>query len=165
MNKYLKFASVVAVVIVVALASVSTAFAQGPTPPRDGTNGRGPLAGNGVLAEYADLMHAPVAKALGLTLDEYNAALAAGKTPLLLAQEKGVDAAVVLDAMKAGREAALKQAVADGVITQEQADWIAGHAMGAGRVANGTSRSMMGRGNRVGGFGGYNGTCPFTTMP
>jgi len=162
MNKHLKFASVVAVVIVVALASVSTAFAQGPTPPRNGANGRGPMAADGVLAEYADLMHAPVAKALGLTLDEYNAAIAAGKTPFLLAQEKGIDAAIVLDAMQAGREAALKQAVADGAITQEQADWIAGHAMGAGRAAG---RSMMGRGNRAGNFGGYNGTCPFTTTP
>jgi hypothetical protein len=164
MNKYLKFASLVAVVVVVALASASAVFAQGPTPPRDGTNGRGPLAGNGVLAEYADLMHAPVAKALGLTLDEFDAALADGKTPLLLAQEKGVDVAVVLDALQAGREAALKQAVADGVITQEQADWIAGHAMGAGRAGS-MGRSMMGRGSRVGGFGGYNGTCPFTTTP
>ena len=170
MNKLVKFASVGLIVAVVALTGATAALAQTPTPPGNGS---------GILAEYSDLVHAPIAQALGLTLDEFEAAVASGKTAFQIAQEKGVDFATVQAAMQAGREAALKQAVADGALTQEQADWMLSHQMGMGRAGGMNGRSMAGRGGRmtlapalrsgasagVGGFSGYNGTCPFTTIP
>jgi hypothetical protein len=169
MNKYVKLVGIVAVVAALALVSATAAFAQTPTPPAGsqpvmgrGFGGRGPGAGSGFLAVDQDAMHAAIAEALGISVEELDAALAEGKTLYILAQELGVDFADVQAAMQAAHEAALAQAVADGLISQEQADWILSHrAQMGGAVANGSG--SMGRGARSGGFGGNAGECPYTT--
>lgn len=175
MNKYLKIASVVAVVAVVALVGAAVAFAQTPTPPTGGFGPgsmmgggrRGPMAGGqGFMAEYQAVMHAKIAEALGLTADEFNAALAEGKTPYVIAQEKGIDFATVQAAMQAAHAEVLQQAVADGKLTQEQANWMLSRQaqMGAQRANGGFAGPLgqMGRGARI---GGYSGNCPYTTTP
>ena len=73
------------------------------------------------LAGYLD-PNALLAGALGMTLDELEAAHADGETMSSLMVRKGLDAAAVRDGVMAAHEAALAEAVADGVITQEQAD-------------------------------------------
>lgn len=73
------------------------------------------------LASYLD-RNALLAQALGMTLDELEAAYADGETMSSLMTQKGLDAAAVRDGVMAARKAALAEAVADGVITQEQAD-------------------------------------------
>ncbi len=83
------------------------------------TGGPGPhRPGHGILADYKDTIDAKVAAVLGMTLSDYQAALASGKTPRQLADEKGVDRATLHAAMDAGRAEAIAQALKDGKITQ-----------------------------------------------
>lgn len=72
-----------------------------------------------------------VAAALGMTVDELEAARADGKTLADLAAEQGMDMSAIRTAVQAGREAVIAQALNDGTITQEQADWLLSHP-GAG---------------------------------
>jgi hypothetical protein len=160
MKKYWKFATIVTVLVaVVALASATAIYAQGPA-----NNGSAGQAANNsstavntsgldlMVVDEAD-MHAAIADALGMSLDEFEAAIAAGETPATLALELGIDMNVIQEAMDAAHEAALEQAVADGLITQEQADWILSQR---GGVA-GQSGSMQGTqsSTREAGSGSY----------
>jgi formaldehyde-activating enzyme involved in methanogenesis len=63
-----------------------------------------------------------LAKALGMTVEDLQAAYKEGKTLTDLLSEKGLDAATVRDKVQEAYTEALAQAVKDGVITQEQAD-------------------------------------------
>jgi hypothetical protein len=63
-----------------------------------------------------------VADALGITDEELRTALASGQTIAELAAAEGVDVQVVIDAMLAEVEQRLDDKVADGRITQEDAD-------------------------------------------
>jgi hypothetical protein len=112
---------VVAALGLSAFLGVRPATAQTETP-RVALEGRGP--GGGVLEPYEDIIHEKIAAALGISLEEFEAAREAGATLHDLAQKYGVDFDVVREAMLEGRAEAIKQAVADGVITQEQADWM-----------------------------------------
>jgi len=71
-----------------------------------------------------------LAQALGMTVEELQAAYKEGKSLSDLLSEKGLDAVTVRENMQAAREAALAKAVADGVITQEQADELANRGLG-----------------------------------
>ena len=115
-------------------------------------------------------MHAAIAEALGISVEELEAALAAGETPATLALALGVDYAEVQAAMDAVYAAAVAQAVADGLITQEQADWLLSHQGGQnGQQGNGGSGSTgdssgqprRGAGGSAG--SGYDGDCPTVT--
>jgi hypothetical protein len=68
------------------------------------------------------------AQALGMTTDELTTALKGGKTLEQVAQDKGVDFAKVQAAMQAARDSELRtriqQALDDGTITQEHANWL-----------------------------------------
>jgi hypothetical protein len=68
------------------------------------------------------------AKVLGMTVDEVTTALQSGKTLQDLADEAGVDIEDVHAAIQAVHAAELReritQAVDDGTITQENADWL-----------------------------------------
>jgi lambda repressor-like predicted transcriptional regulator len=69
------------------------------------------------------------AEALGLTPDELFAELHdAGKTLAEIAEEQGVDVEAVQDALNANRSESMKQAiqqaVEEGRLSQEQADWL-----------------------------------------
>lgn len=61
------------------------------------------------------------AQKLDMTVDEVRAAMEAGKTIEQLAQEKGIDPQVILDAVIAARKARLDALVAEGRLTEEQA--------------------------------------------
>jgi hypothetical protein len=90
---------------------------------------RGGAYGGGWMAEYRDEMHAAVAEALGLSVEELDEAMAEGQTMWQIAEEQGIDPEDIRDAMQAVREDIINQAVEDGVLTQEQADWMLGRAM------------------------------------
>jgi hypothetical protein len=62
------------------------------------------------------------AEATGLTVEEVVAALQEGQTFAQIAEAQGVDPQAIVDVFLAERKAALDQAVADGRLTQEQAD-------------------------------------------
>ena len=73
------------------------------------------------LQSYLD-RHALLVEALDMTPEELQDAFADGETVQTLMEAKGLDVETVQDRVEAAFEAALTQAVTDGVITQEQAD-------------------------------------------
>ena len=74
-----------------------------------------------------EAMQTAVANALGVSVDELEAMKAEGKRLPQIAEELGVEMSAVREAVQAARAEALQQAVADGKITQEQADWLLEH--------------------------------------
>lgn len=98
-----------------------------------------------------------LAKALGMTVEDLEAAYAEGKNLSTLMQEKGLDAATVREKLQTAYNEALAQAVEDGVITQEQADEMQGRGFG---MLPGDR--MMPFGDRDGfrGHGGFKGGVP-----
>src|SRR5574341_260649 len=86
--------------------------------------------GYGPMAEYHDLMVETLAGELGLTADELQAEFEAGKTIWQIAEAQGLSDEELLAAMSAAREVMVNQALEDGAITQEQADWMLSHDIG-----------------------------------
>jgi hypothetical protein len=133
-----------AVVVILALGVFTgAAAAQGNQPP--GT-------GQGTLHEY---MEQALADKLGLTLDQLEEQYAAGVPLAQIALDNGVAEIDLPTYMQEVRTAALKAAVADRVITQEQADRMLQRMMTRNfNGSNGTGTCPMGgmRGQE-GGFG------------
>ncbi len=71
-----------------------------------------------------------LADALGLTRDQLNAELAAGRTLALVAEAQGVSQDQLGAALEKSVKAGLDTAVADSVVTQAQADWMQSHMAG-----------------------------------
>jgi hypothetical protein len=108
----------------VALAQTDTPPAQAtPTTPQLGYWGRGFGFGGGSIATFDE-----IAKALNLTPTQLFEELHSGKTLSEIAEAQGVDLQKVQDTIKASQVQAMKdaiaQAVEDGKMTQEQADWL-----------------------------------------
>ena len=145
MKKTLLVALVLAAVAGLSVAGV--AYAQGTQPPQ-ASYGPGMMGGFG--GGYGPL-HTYVAEAfatkLGLMVDEVNTRLAAGESMYQIALAEGIADADIPALLAEVHQTALSQAVADGVITQEQADWMQSHAFGRGGYGQG-----MGAGQ--GSFGG-----------
>jgi hypothetical protein len=108
--------------LVVGVIGATSAYAQSST----GTllHGRGPGGGRGLGLVGLQV----AAEALDMTTDELITALQSGKTLEELADEAGVELQDVQDAIQAAREVEMRerieQAVADGTMTQEKADWL-----------------------------------------
>jgi hypothetical protein len=101
---------------------------------RGSTRGFGPgmMGGNGLqVGREAGVMHdymiSAFAKAIGLSADGVNTRLANGETPREIALSQGTSDADFPALVEQVRQAALDQAVADGVITQAQADLMLEH--------------------------------------
>jgi len=142
MKKFFIGLAVVAVVAGAALAVTSAASAQDPVPgmpgfgrgPRGGQYGGGmhggQMPGQGFLSEY---MHAAMADALGISEADFESRLENGEHFYEIAADLGFDADAIQALHIQARETALAQALADGVITQEQVDSMQGHgACGGG---------------------------------
>ncbi len=129
---------VLALVTILGVVSVGAAFAQTDTPPAQATPttpgqpdagkpGRGFGLGFGFRGGDAATFDA-VAKALNLTPTQLFEQLHSGKTLSEIATAQGVDLSAVQAAVNASQVQAMKdkiaQAVKDGTITQEQADWL-----------------------------------------
>ncbi|MCW5865173.1 MAG: hypothetical protein KIT52_18945 [Anaerolineae bacterium] len=117
------------------------------------------------LSSYID-HEALVAEALGLSVDELEAALAGGQSLSDLMTAQGLTAETLQTALQTAYEAAIARAVADGVITQAQADAYLSaspnfglfgghHGFGGGRGGHGHG----------GGFSRPDDTDPDTTTP
>ncbi len=108
--------------LVIGVIGATSAYAQSPTSTFP--HGRGPGDGRGL----GQVELAAAAEALGMTTDEVSSALQSGKTLEQLADEAGVDLQDVQDAIQAAHEtelrARIEQAVSDGTMTQEKADWL-----------------------------------------
>jgi hypothetical protein len=115
--------------LAVGVYGTTTVFADDEVPPfpfgERGPGGPGGPRGGHILDGAA--LEA-VAGALDMSTDELSAELQAGKTLQELADAAGVDIQEVHDALQAVRETDMReritQAVADGTMTQEKADWL-----------------------------------------
>jgi hypothetical protein len=147
-----------AALLVVGVVGATSAYAQEPANMLQ--HGRGP-GGGGRGFGLGDAELEAAAKVLGMTADEVSSALQSGQTLQDLATEKGVAIEDVQAAIQAVRveemRANIAQAVADGTMTQEKADWL----------LEGLDKGFMGGGNGFGrGFGGgmrgqgFGGECP-----
>jgi hypothetical protein len=110
--------------LVVGVLAATNVYAQGAST--DLFHGRGPGGGRGPRLGAAELEAA--AKVLNMTTDELTAALEGGKTLEQVAEDAGVDFADVQEAIQAVHATEMRtriqQAVEDGTITQENADWL-----------------------------------------
>lgn len=96
-----------------------------------------------------------LAEKLGLTSDELYAEVNSGKTIAQVAEEKGVSRTDLVAALETAHQTSLAQAVADGYLTQEQADSILTQMAGRYEwmIDNmGTGYGMMGGQYGVGGM-------------
>ena len=121
-KKWLLIGGLMITLLAVGAIGATDAIAQGLTDvPLHG--GRGP-GGCGL----SDAALEAAAKALGMTTDEVTTALQSGQTLKDLAEEAGVDIEDIRAAIQAVRETELRerieQAVENGAITQEHADWL-----------------------------------------
>lgn len=85
--------------------------------------GRGGMLGGATGSLHTYMLDA-IAPALDLTRAELDEKLAAGQTLYEVALAQGLTQTEFVDAMQAARAEALAQAVADGGLTQAQADWM-----------------------------------------
>ncbi len=153
----------IAAIVVLAIAALGAGFvfAQTPTPQwgygmmgGNGGYGAGMMNGVDVNAMHQwmyttgarsvhNIVWGGLAETLGLTQDELNAELASGKTLAQIAEAKGVTQDELAAALETSAKAGLDKAVADGVLTQEQADsmlnymggnygWMISHMSAAG---------------------------------
>ena len=134
------------VVTVLAGVGVSSVYAQSSSQPL--AHGRGPGGGGGLSLTGLQV----AAEKLGMTTDELIAALQSGKTLEEIAQEKGVDYADIQSAIQQERQTELRdrieQAVSDGTISQEKADWLL-EGLDKGFIGSGSGGDMF--------FGGRHG--------
>lgn len=131
MRTALKGMLVVGLVAAVAMAGAVAASAQGEGPgpgygegPRGQMPPRGPRTNGGLLSEYSDILHEAIADALGITETAFEQAIEGGETPFSLAREYDVDFAQLHEVMIEARAEMIEQALADEVITEEQAEWL-----------------------------------------
>ena len=118
-KRFMILAGAALAVVLLGAAVAMPAFAQEPTPPGTcdcGGSGRGHGGMLDILAEVLDM-----------TPEEIRVELEAGKTIAEIAAEQGVELAELVGALIAPREEALAQAVDNGRLTQEQADWLLEH--------------------------------------
>ena len=165
MSKFVKTLGVVALVAAITVVGLG-AFAYYRTAAAADSraamlHGGGPGGGFGQAGLEA------AAKALGMTVDDLTSRLRAGDTLADLAQEKGVDLQTVQDAVKAANvaaaKAAIEQAVTDGNMTRDKADWLL-QGLDKGYWGPGADGFGFGmRGPR--GFGGFGGPHDFGPRP
>jgi hypothetical protein len=177
MLKKLVLIGAVLMVALLALGAAGLAYAQEPQPTEPVPFGQGFSRGGGMMGRGGGMMgrwnqgangqYGPMheymvgsmSDALGMTVEELNAELAAGKTMWQVAEAKGLSLEETQSLMLDARKAAFEKMVADGVITQEQADWMLSRMQG-----------MRGQGGAQGGCpmqggGGRWGTPPTQTNP
>ena len=164
---------------VVTLVGVTAVSAQGPVTPdtvpgsgqRYGQTAGGNGGGLGIMAVDEADMHAALADALGMSVAEFEAAIANGETLAALALAQGVDLADLQAVMDTVHANAAQDAVANGLVTQEQVDWMQSHRGGQagqggqGRMGQGAAGTgNMTRGGQRG-AGGNGGDCIYNTAP
>ncbi len=150
-------------VLALVLGSASQVFAQTETPQASAGAGyangygmgRGGARGGAAMGQTTmahsqdgilhDAMIEVYADKLGLSVDDLNAKLASGETLADIAFAAGLTADEFTALKAEARTAAIDQAVVDGTLTQEQADWMktrSGGSMRGGFGARGTGLGL-----------------------
>lgn len=138
--------TVVALVVLLALGTVGVAFAQ--SPDRDGDGISCPMAGG--VRGGAGLLHeemiAALAPRLELRAEELQSRIADGETVWHIARDQGRSDDEITTLMQDARQEALDAAVANGDLTEEQAERMdqmrrnIGSRLGLGRGGRGLGR-------------------------
>lgn len=181
MKRILSFGLAFLLVFTVGLGLVGAVAAQGPDETVAPEAGTGLGRAWGHVRMGAGVVSEAISDLLGLTEDEIHALRLEGKTLAEIAEGEGVTAEALTTAILAEKTALIDQAVTDGDLTQEQADWMiakakamvpfqltnpfAGGRMGGefgGRMGRGMSRGGM-RGGGAFGDGGFGRVCPNVT--
>jgi len=146
------------VVLALGVLGVGAAFAQSGQPPY----GSMMIGGRGYGAMH-DYVEQTLAAKLGLTENQVEDQLAAGKPMYQIALDGGIKQEDLANFMNEVHKDAFAKAVKDGVMTQEQADWMLqrtqnmyqnGYGAGNCPMHNGQGGGGFGTGTRRGG-GGY----------
>ena len=133
------------VVLALVVLGVGVAFAQGLTPYA----GNGPMVQNGGGWMH-DYVEQALAVKLGLTEEQVEDELAAGKPMYQIALDNGIQQEALMDFMNGVHRDAFAAAVKDGVVTQEQADWMLQRMQRRGGYGAGNCPMQNGQG---GGYG------------
>lgn len=136
------------------LTVAGSAYAQNPTPPAPGYGpgyGSGMMGGgygygrgmmmrgvrnSGAYGPMHDAMQNALAAGLDLTREELDARIAAGETPAQIAAAQGLSQEEFATIFANARKTAMDKAVADGYLTQQQADWMLTRMAGRGYAGN-----------------------------
>jgi hypothetical protein len=166
MNKFVK-SFVILAVIAIAFGSAGAVFAQTETPEdefsastlrynnlssRSGRGGNGTMLRDTLTDTQDGLLHdemiAAYSEALGISVDELNARLEAGETMAEIAISTGLTVEAFQEIMLEVRAIVLDQAVIDGLMTEEQAEWLKTRGAGLGNLsgARRSSQRMYNRG-------------------
>lgn len=141
MKKTILIVSVIVLaLLVVGAVGVGVAYAQSGQPPV----GRGMMQGGG-YGPIHDYIERALADRLGLTEAQIEEQYAAGKSMYQIALDNGIAEADVATFLTEVHTAAFDAAVADGVMTREQADFMLQRMQGSG-YGNGTGTCPMGNG-------------------
>lgn len=131
-----------------------------PTVPYGPMHGRGGMMG-GWMMDGKTMLNV-VADTLGLTIDELLAKLNQGISIAELAEERGIDVETLIRSVSEAHAQALQEAVDEGWMTQDQADWMQGNM--AAMIATHVNQAWTGgfgpgagRGYGPGGCHGYTG--------
>ena len=167
MKKFILIAGVIGLAVLT-LGVVSPVFAQEDTPPpttgyghgygmMGGRNGYGGMRGAWQGEEhgpYHEYMLEVFSEVLGLTVDQIESRLDSGETMWQIAAAEDLSSQEFAGLMLQARQAMLDQAVADGLLSQEQADFMAsrwtsrGAGAGFGNCSGYGSQSGLSRGPR-----------------
>ncbi len=130
------------VVVALVVLGVGVAFAQGSAP----------YAGNGPIAQNGGWMHTYVEQALaaklGLTEKQVEEQLTAGKSMYQIALDNGIKQEAITEFMNQFHTDAFAKAVKDGVVTQEQADWMLQQMQSRGGYGTGNCPMQNGQGTQ-----------------
>jgi len=125
-KKLMTIAGVALVVVLLGAVVAVSAFAHEPIPVSEASHGCH-SRGFGFRSGFWAVFDA-AAEALGLSPEQLFAELHSGKSLADIAEAQGVELEDVRDAMRAARAEAMKQAiqqaVEEGRLTQEKADWL-----------------------------------------
>lgn len=126
--------------VLAGLAESGVAYAQRPQPTTPGA-GVGLMMSKGPEGPLHAYLLEAMAKALGIPIADLQTRLANGNSfyQIALAQRFAVDEIATL--IQAARSQAITAALAYGVITQAQAEWILVHAFGTGSHGQGIGSS------------------------
>ena len=117
------FATLIVALLAVAVVIPVAAQASTPEYPNAGPAGYGYNV-DGDTYPMHETMIAAFANDLGLTAEEIEAAIAEGKTVYDLAAENGVTEESFYSIMLAARQTGFDAGVAQGLFSQERADWM-----------------------------------------
>ena len=143
MNKKFLLVAAVLGITVLSFSMVGPALAAGPGNGGGSGGSKGGYGGNGnqgtmgtgvpldmsttMQGVLGDLIHENLATSLGIDVDELTLRLDAGETFSNIALSLGFDYASIGFMLVEARTDAVAQAVADGLITQDMADWLKLH--------------------------------------